>query len=516
MLSRNARLYPHDTALVEIVPSQNLRKEVTWREFDERVTRFANALMKMGIGRGDKVIHWMMNSINWLEAYFGIIRTGAWVVPLNFRFNSQDLKYCADVAGAKAMVFGGEFTERLEAVREELTTIRDYVFVGDSVPAGMKGFEAVIGEASSSVDLELSDEDEAALYFTSGTTGKPKPILLAHKNLASACITENYRQGMKHNDNILLIPPLYHTGIKMHWLGAFIVGGRGTILAEFSPQNVFSTISREGITIVFLLVPWLLDIIMALEKGDLHMADYDLSRLRLVYSGAQPVSTGVVKQWKKYLPDVPFQISYGLTESTGPGCIYGEEDSPEGSIGRAGFNWEARIVDDNGEVLPAGSVGELCVKGDGVMRGYYKNPELTAQTIRKGWLFTGDVARMDERGFIFLVDRKKDVIIYGGENVYPTEIEDVLLQQEKVYDVAVIGVPDQRLGEIPVAIIDPKPGLTLTEEEVFKFCEERHLPRYRRPRRVIFDKVPRSPTGKIEKPKLREKYAGTQRSIFNA
>jgi acyl-CoA synthetase (AMP-forming)/AMP-acid ligase II len=501
-------MYPDETALIELLPSKGIRKEITWRDFDENVTRFANALMDRGIGKGDKVIHWMMNSINWLEAYFGIMRTGAWVVPLNFRFNNQDLKYCADVAEAKAMILGEEFTEKVEATRDKLPTVKNYFFAGKTAPEGMESFEDIITKASAKpVDLELSDEDEAALYFTSGTTGQPKPILLTHKNLGCSCIMENYRQGMKHDDNILLISPFYHTGTKMHWFGCLIVGARGTIMPEFSPHNVFQAVQDARVTVVFLLVPWMMDSLVALDKGELKTTDYDLSSVRLYFSGAQPVPSSVIKQWKKYFP-VPFQICYGLGEGSGPGIIYYDEECPEGSLGRVGFNWEARVVDDNDEVLPAGKVGELCVKGDGVMKAYYKNPELTAATIKKGWLHTGDMVKMDSDGFLFLVDRKKDVIIYGGENVYPSEIEGVLLHHSKIYDVAVIGILDDRLGEIPAAVIDPKPGMTLKEEEVFKFCDEKNLPRYRRPRRIIFDTVPRNPTGKIEKLKLREKYSG--------
>jgi acyl-CoA synthetase (AMP-forming)/AMP-acid ligase II len=202
-----------------------------------------------------------------------------------------------------------------------------------------------------------------------------------------------------------------------------------------------------------------------------------------------------------------YDTNYGLSESTGPGCVHLgiENEHKVGAIGKAGFNWETRIVNDKGEDAVPGEVGELVVRGNGVMKEYYKNPEKTAETIKNGWLYTGDIAREDGKGFIYLVDRKKDVVITGGENIYPVEIEDVLRQHPKIYDAAVIGIPDVRLGEVVVAVIDPKPGEILTEEEINKFCEQ-NLPRYKRPRRIIFDKVPRNPTGKIEKPKMRQKY----------
>ncbi|MBA7620657.1 Long-chain-fatty-acid--CoA ligase [subsurface metagenome] len=509
MLARNARMYPNDSALIELKPSKKIRREITWKVFDERANRVANALIDKGVSKGDKVIHLMMNSINWLEAYFGIIRTGAWAVPLNFRFTSSDIKYCADIAEAKVMILGEEFTERVEAIRSQLPTIKDYIFVGQNLPEAMESFEDIISGASPQpVDMGLDAEDECGLCFTSGTTGAPKPILLTHKNMECAAITENRHHYQTHEDNFILLPPLYHTGAKMHWFGSLIVGGRATLLIEISPQYIFEAIHKERGTIVWLLVPWAQDILVALDRGELRKEDYDLSCWRLMHIGAQPVPPSLVKRWKQYFPDMRYDTNYGLSESTGPGCVHLgiENEHKVGAIGKAGFNWETRIVNDKGEDVVPGEVGELLVRGNGVMKEYYKNPEKTAETIRDGWLYTGDMAREDSEGFIYLVDRKKDVVITGGENIFPVEVEDVIHRHPKIYDVGVVGIPDERLGEIVAAVIDPKPGMILTEEEVNQFCEQ-NLPRYKRPRRIIFDKVPRNPTGKIEKPKLRQKYA---------
>jgi acyl-CoA synthetase (AMP-forming)/AMP-acid ligase II len=509
MLARNRQMYPRDTALVELKPSQGLRKEITWEEFDQRVNRIANALLARGIRKGDKVIHWMLNSISWLEAYFGIIRTGAWAVPLNFRFTSQDFKYCADIAEAKAMVLGEQFIDRVEAVRSQLPTIKYYLLFGQPLPEGMEDLEQVISQSSlQEVKVRLSDEDECGLYFTSGTTGAPKPILLIHKNMECAAITENRHHYQTHEDNFIIIPPLYHTGAKMHWFGSLIVGGRATMLTEISPQYIFEAIHKERGTIVWLLVPWAQDILLALDRGELRKEDYDLSCWRLMHMGAQPIPVSLIRRWKQYFPNMQYDRSYGLSESTGPGCVnLGMENQHKlEATGRPGFNWQTRIVNDNGQDVLPGEVGELLVKGNGVMKEYYRNPQKTAQTLRDGWLYTGDMARQEDEGFIYIVDRKKDVVISGGENIFPVEVEQVLRQHSKVHDAGLIGIPDNRLGEIALAIIDPKPGETLTEEEVNQFCEE-NLPRYKRPRRVVFDKVPRNPTGKIEKPKLREKYA---------
>jgi acyl-CoA synthetase (AMP-forming)/AMP-acid ligase II len=294
----------------------------------------------------------------------------------------------------------------------------------------------------------------------------------------------------------------------MHWFGSLIVGGRATLLKEVNPKSIFEAVHTERGTIVWLLVPWAHDILVSLDRDEIKKEDYDLSCWRLMHIGAQPVPPALVKRWKQYFPNMQYDTNYGLTEATSPGCVHLgiENERKVGSIGKPGFNWEAKVVDEKSNILGPGQIGELIVRGDGVMREYYKNPEKTAETIRDGWLYTGDMATIDDEGFIFLVDRKKDVIITGGENIYPVEVEDTLHNYHKVYDVAVIGIFDERLGEIAVAIIDPKPGENITETEIIEFCRK-NLALHKVPRKVVLDKVPRNPTGKIEKPKLREKYA---------
>ena len=514
MLARNARLYPNGVALVERIPSENRRSEITWKQFDERVNRFANVLLKKGIKKGDKVIHLMMNSIDWLIAYFGIVRTGAWAVPLNFRFTGNDIKYCCDVAEPKLMIFGEEFIDRIDRTKDNLPTIKDYIFVGKEIPSYAEPFEKLLEKSSStSPNIEIYFHDACGLYFTSGTTGTPKPILLTHKNMVCAGITENIHHYLTKKDYFILIPPLYHTGGKMHWFGSFIVGGRGVILKGVSPEWILESVSEERGTVVFLLVPWAQDILLKLDSGEVKLKDYDLRQWRLMHMGAQPIPPSLVKHWKEYFPSMAYDTTYGLSESTGPGCVHLgiENEHKLGAIGLPGFNWETRIFDEEGNPVAMGEVGELVVRGDGVMREYYKNPEATAKTLRDGWLYTGDMAKQDEDGFIYLVDRKKDLIICGGENVFPVEVEDFLHAHPNVKDVAAIGYPDERLGEVVTVIIDVVPGKTLTEEEVVKYCEQ--LPKYKRPRKIFFDEVPRNPTGKIEKPKLRKKYAGREESF---
>ncbi len=516
ILARNARMYGDEVALIEREPEKNKRVEITWREFDEQANRFANALMATDIKKGDKVIHLMMNCIEWLPAYFGILRTGAWAVPLNFRFAAQDIKLCASIAEGKAMIFGEEFTERINEIRDNLPTIKSYIFLGpDEVrPDYAEPYERVLERSSpANPDIYIRIEDEAGLYFTSGTTGTPKPILLTHRNLEAACIVENRHHNQTHQDNFLCIPPLYHTGAKMHWFGSFIVGSKAVILKGVKPEWILQAISDEQVTIVWLLVPWAQDILVAIENGDVRLSEYKLDQWRLMHIGAQPVPPSLIRNWKKVFPHHDYDTNYGLSESTGPGCVHlGMENLHKvGAIGVPGFDWEYQIVDEKRNPVSQGEVGELMVKGPGVMKEYYKNLEATAKTLLNGWLLTGDMARVDEDGFIWLVDRKKDVIITGGENIFPVEIEDFLLTNDRIQDAAVIGIPDERLGEVVGAIIKLKPGKEMTEEEIGEFCQQ--LPRYKRPRRIYFGDVPRNPTGKIEKPKLRKIYGGKEESF---
>jgi acyl-CoA synthetase (AMP-forming)/AMP-acid ligase II len=308
------------------------------------------------------------------------------------------------------------------------------------------------------------------------------------------------------DDCFLCIPPLYHTGAKFHWMGSLWTCSKAVLLKGTKPDVILKAVSDEKCTIVWLLVPWAQDILDALDRGEVKLSDYQLDQWRLMHIGAQPVPPSLIRHWKEYFPKHQYDTNYGLSESTGPGCVHlGLENTHKvGAIGVPGYRWECKIVDDNGNPVKQGEVGELCVKGPGVMLEYYRNPEATAATLKDGWLFTGDMARQDEDGFYFLVDRKKDLIVSGGENIYPVEIENFLEEYYKIKDVAVIGLPDKRLGEITGAIIEIKEGMTCTEEEIERFCSQ--MPRYKRPKQIIFAEVPRNATGKIEKPLLRKRY----------
>jgi len=527
-LARNAALYGEEVSLVEINPDitdvhrswkdyelvetnpeRKYRREMTWREFDDKSNRLANLLLERGLQKGHKVAILLMNCLEWLPVYFGVLKTGALAVPLNYRYTEDEIKYCLDLAECDVLIFGPEFTERIDAIKEKVPNVKMRLFVGQYCPPFAESYYALTACCSSRAPrIELTDDDDAAIYFSSGTTGFPKAILHTHRSLTSACEVEMDHHKQTREDNFLCIPPLYHTGAKMHWFGSFLSGSKAVLLRGVNPEWIIKTVSDEQITNVWLLVPWAQDILDAIEHGDIRLEDYKLERWKLMHIGAQPVPPSLIRRWKKYFPDHSYDTNYGLSESSGPGCVHlGIENIHKvGAIGKAGHNWQLQIVDEKGRPVKKGEVGELCVKGPGVMKRYYNNPEATAEVLKDGWLYTGDMARTDEDGFVYLVDRKKDVIITGGENLYPVQIEDFIRTHDAVKDVAVIGLPDHRLGEIAAAIIELKPDRDCSEADMMQFCNA--LPRYKRPRRIIFEKVPRNPTGKIEKPRLREKYCG--------
>ena len=531
-LERNAKLYGDEVALVELNPAEKdgrrlswkefsliesdsnapYRREITWQVFDEKANRCANLLLSRGIRKGDKVAILMYNCMEWLPIYFGILKTGAIAVPFNFRYDADEILYCAELAEVNIVIFGPEFIGRIETHAERLSRGRLLIYVGDGCPSFAESYHLLVADCSSSKPEvpPITDEDLGAIYFSSGTTGFPKAILHKHQSLTQAAEMEQKHHLTSREDTFLCIPPLYHTGAKFHWMGSLISGSKAVLLKGTKPKVILEAVSQEQCTIVWLLVPWAQDILDALDRGDLKLDDYELKQWRLMHIGAQPVPPSLVRRWQEYFPHHAYDTNYGLSESIGPGCVHlGLENTRKvGAIGVPGYRWQCRIVDEQGKTVPQGEVGELCVKGPGVMTCYYNDPEATAAVLKEGWLFTGDMAMQDEEGFYFLVDRKKDVIVSGGENIYPVQIEDFLHKCDKVKDAAVIGLPDRRLGEISAAIIEIKEGCTCTEQEIEDFCLA--LPRYKRPKQIIFAPVPRNATGKIEKPVLRKRYGAEQ------
>ena len=527
LLKQNSEKYGNDTALVEINPELNDGRRFTWREYDlvqstertsyrreiiwsvfnEKANRVANALIHCGIKKGDKVAILLMNCLEWLPIYFGILKTGALAVPLNFRYSSDEIKYCLDLAEVNLLIFGAEFIGRVEEIADEISKNRLLIYVDDGCPSFAENYHHITSDSpSTDPAIPITEDDYAAIYFSSGTTGFPKAILHRHRALIHSCRVEQNHHSQSRDDVFLCIPPLYHTGAKMHWFGSLLSGSKAVLLKGTQPEIILEAVSKEKCSIVWLLVPWAQDILNALDSGKIKLSDYETSQWRLMHIGAQPVPKSLVKHWLDYFPNQQYDTNYGRSESIGPGAVHlGVENVHKvGAIGIPGYGWEIKIVDENDAEVEGENVGELCLKGDGVMVCYYRDTQATESSLKDGWLYTGDMAMRDSDGFIYLVDRKKDVIISGGENLYPVQIEDFIRGYSKVSDVAVIGLADERLGEIAAAIIKIKDDAVCTEEEINEFCKA--MPRYKRPRKIIFADVPRNATGKIEKPYLRKLY----------
>ncbi len=510
----NAKKYPEKDFLIECSPSKNIRRALTWQEFNEQTNRVANYLQKeLGIKKGDFVMHLLMNSLEWIVTYHAILRVGAVAVPLNFRFAGTDIKYAADASNPKAFILGDGFLDKVNPIREEMKTISTYICIGANVPADMLDYSDVLNDSGTEdVLVEVDGEDPAELMFTSGTTGPPKPVCQAHKTLYEIGVGNGLTYSEGHETVYLAAHPLYHSGSLFLSFPSYLAGGKIVMLLELSdPKYLLDTIANERINNGWVTVPTMSDSINAIKKGVIDINQYDFSHVvGNIVIGAQPVPSALFQDMKKLLPFRTGNI-YGITEGGGGGTLnlYDEDVlDRRGSIGKPTFNVAARIVDDNGNDVAVGEVGELLLKGPRNMKEYFKNPEMTAKTIQDGWLYTGDLVQQDKDGYIYIADRKKDLIIRGGENIFPVEIEDILRRNPKIADVAVIGYPHERYVEIAMAVVQLYPEETMTEQEVIEFCKEQGLARYKWPEKVVFDQVMRNVTGKIDKPRIREKYIG--------
>ncbi len=512
----HARHLPDKICLIERTPALKQRRTLTWKEFNEKINRTANYLSKeLGVRDGDYVMHLQNNSLEWLITYYAIIKLGAVVVPLNFRFVGSDILFAAAVCDPSVFILGSEFLPVVQPIQGDLSTVTHYICVGDNVPEGMIDYQSVAayGDASEAL-VEVDDHHDLAMMFTSGTTGKPKPVLHTHYSVNNVAISNGMSYFVEKNDNYLFFLPLYHSGTMFLWAPFYATGATGTILRDMrNPAWIIEVLAEEKCTDVLFVVPVAVAILNAIKNGEIELSDYDLSNWRYMEIGAQPVPFEVMKKLVETLPCKVSNI-YGITEGGGGGTfnLYPEDVLRKpGSIGKPTFGVEAKIM-EQGEELPPGKVGELVFTTNRMMKGYYNNPEMTADTLIDGWLYTGDLLTTDEEGFFYIVDRKKDMITSGGENIFPVEIEDALMEHPKIDDVACIGYPDERLVEAVMAIVQCKQGESMTEEEVIEFAKTK-LSMYKVPRKVVFDTVMRNPTGKLMKPQMRVKYTGRKEAF---
>jgi O-succinylbenzoate-CoA ligase len=501
LLTKRAALSPAMDGIVEVERGRRF----SFATMNARANRTADALRGLGVGPGDRVALLLMNGVEFTETFFAITKLGAVVVPLNWRLVAEELAFILGDSGAAVLVYDEEFREVVRALhaRAGETMLRHWVEVGRDAgrpefAAAYDALQAVASDAEPAVGA--SDGDDAYIMYTSGTTGLPKGVVHTHESVLWACFTIALTADTRYRDRYAIVLPLFHVGALTPLVGNVHRGITCVLMRAFDPVKLYETIACERVNIL-LAVPAMLNFMLQVPDLD----TYDCSNLRWIMSGAAPVPVTLIEAYAQRGIEV-HQV-YGLTESCGPACLISPEDAiaKAGSTGKAFFHTDVRVVDEAGNDVAPGTPGEVLVRGKHVMKGYWNRPEATAETIRDGWLHTGDVATVDADGYVFINDRKKDMIISGGENIYPAEIENVILAHPQVREVAVIGQTSAKWGESPLAVVVKKDP-TLTEADVVEWTRGR-LAGYKRPRSVRFvDEIPRNPAGKILKRVLRERF----------
>ena len=506
-LGKRAHLNPNLEAVVDPATSRRF----TYREIDQRANRVANAMRSLGIKKGDRVALLLLNGVEYYESFLGLAKIGAVSVPLNWRLVADELAYILKDSGAIALIYGGDFAEVVGEITSRsaaATDIAHWIELSEGKDRDLFATEYEDFMAAGSPDEpenDAGDDDDLFIMYTSGTTGLPKGALHTHNTMTWAVITASNTADIRFRDRYSIALPMYHVGALEPVLNCIYLGCTVVFLRQFDPKVMWEITETEKITIS-LAVPAMLNFMLMVPD----FQNYNISNLRWILSGASPVPANLIETYK----DIGIEIHqvYGLTEAGGPASLIGPDDAMTkiGSAGKAFFHTSIRVVDENGDDVAPGVPGEVLVSGAHIMKGYWNNPEATAEAIRDGWLYTGDIALQDKDGFITIHDRVKDMIISGGENVYPAELENVIMAHPGVADVAVIGQPSERWGESPIAVVVRK-DYNISEDNILRYCDGK-LARFKQPKGAVFvDEIPRNPTGKPLKRILREQYPGPTR-----
>jgi len=487
-------------------------RQRTWAEVADRVARLAGALQKLGISRGDRVAILMLNQDRYFELYLAIAWAGAVVVPLNIRWSASENQDCLSDCGPKLLFVDAAFAAMGAAIGKTLANL-GLVYADDAPqarPERAADYEALIADAAPIPDVEAAETELAGIFYTGGTTGRSKGVMLSHRNLVSSARNSLALARDRANPCYLHAAPMFHLADAGMMNYMLLLGSAHAIIRMFTPEAVARAIEKFRVTDV-LLVPTMIQMFVD-QPG---LANYDLSSLRGVIYGASPISEAVLDRAMSVLPNAEFVQAYGMTELSPTATIltwkdHSAEARAKGrhrSAGRAAAMVEVRIVDPLGQPVAPRVVGEIVVRGDNVMMGYWERPEETAKALVEGWMHTGDAAFMDEDAYVYVVDRIKDMIVTGGENVYSAEVENCVARHPAVAQCAVIGIPSERWGEAVHAVVMRKPGVTVTEDEIIEFCKA-HIAGYKCPRSVTIQDamLPLSGAGKILKRELRRPY----------
>lgn len=498
---KGATLFPDKEAMV----FGDIR--ICYKELDERVNRLANALIGLGCEKGGRVTILAENTYKYMEIYFAAARAGLSSTPLNFRLSDQELIHIINDSEASVFMVGDGYEHRALAIKKDLTYIQTWIAIDRDVEAYLS-YEDLIKEASvADTGVNVDENDMAILMYTGGTTGLPKGVMLSHRNLLTAAYGLTICYSFSHRDIECFMMPLFHIAL---WpvLCLLMVGGTIVILPRPDVQETLKTIQKERCTKV-LLVPTLVGWLMNAP----NLNDFDLSSLCAIQYAGSPMPLEVLKNCIHKFGNIFIQ-GYGLTEAAPMLTTLNPEDhileGPKAkrlsSVGKEGVVVTVKVFDENDTPVEPGQIGEIVGRGSNIMLGYWKNPELTANTLRGGWLHTGDMGTVDEDGYIYLVDRKSDMIVTGGENVYPKEVEDILYQHDAVQECAVVSAPDEKWGERVQAVVVVKAGWTVSTEELLTHCKAK-LAGYKRPRDIeIWDQIPKTPVGKILRKDIKKQF----------
>lgn len=495
LLTQNARKFP------ELLAIECEGRTYTYRQFNEEVNRLAQGLLQLGLKKGEKLALMMKNSDHFVFTFFAAAKLGAVAVPVNFRLQTSEVHYILEQSDASFVVCDKEF-DNLIANAKDGTDVRVVITVGEIEVEGFYLYEAVLSENNSEPEVEVNEKDDLEILYTSGTTGRPKGALFNHQQIFNVGISVVINMGIRQHERILHLAPLFHSAqLNLFLISGVALGATHIIHRDFHPVKTLQAIQEHKITHLF-AVPAMYNFLFQVPNSD----NYDLTSILRVGYGAAPMAPEHVKKTMQlFKTDQVFNLC-GLTEA-GPGGILLDPEGHKNHLGKGGkpiFLTETRVVNEEGKDVLPGVVGEFIIKSPMVMKEYYKKPEETKNTLKDGWLYTGDLATIDEEGYITLVDRKKDMIISGGENVYSVEVEAVLYEHPSVLEAAIIGLPDEVWGEAVCAVIVPKEGMTIDEQELKNFCREK-LAGYKIPRRIFIEgQLPRNASGKILKYQLRQ------------